>query len=291
MTPSVLEVKGLTKRYSGFAVEDVSLSVGVGRVMGFIGRNGAGKTTTLKAVLRIIHPDSGEVRFFGEDYRGREHEVMERVSFSMGEVTFYPRKRLRVITDVYKRFFPRWDERVYRDCLERFELVEGKKVEALSAGMRVKYGIALALSRRAELLVLDEPTSGLDPLSRDDLLRTLRGLVDDTGVSLLFSTHQMNDLEQVADDVTYLSRGKVRASGPLADFAARYRMVSGPVGALRPRASSVLIGASQRQGRVTGLVETSRLGEVVESEDSRLEVGPAGLNDIVVHLERQERQS
>lgn len=291
MSRPILEVRGLTKRYPGFALEDVSLSVGAGRVMGFIGRNGAGKTTTLKAVLRFIRPDGGEVRFFGEDFRGREHEVMRRVSFSMGEVAFYPRRRLRTITDVYRRFFPLWDERVYRDCLERFELVEDKKVEALSAGMRVKYGIALALSRRAELLLLDEPTSGLDPLSRDDLLRELRELVDDTGVGLLFSTHQMGDLEQIADDVTYLSRGRVRASGILEDFAAHYRMVSGPAETVPSGLGSVLIGASRSQGRVTGLVEASRLGEAAVAGIRGLEVTPASLNDIIVHLERQEKQS
>lgn len=279
----VLEVKNLTKRYPDFVLDRVDLSLDRGSIMGFVGRNGAGKTTTLKALLGIIHPDEGEIKFFGENFEGREHEVKTRVSFTMGEITFYPKKRLEVIADVYRRFFDKWDEQAYREYLDRFELVETKKVSELSSGMRVKFGLALALSHHAELVILDEPTSGLDPLSRDDLMRSLRQLVDDKGVSLLFSTHQMNDLEQVADTITYLERGKVRASEPLDTFVDRYVMVSVPSGEVPPDLDRALIGATEFHGRIEGLLERSQL-----DSNWNVETAVARLNDIVVHIERQE---
>ena len=171
---NVLEVQGLTKRYPAFTLNGVSFDVPQGAVMGFIGRNGAGKSTTLKSILGMVHPDAGAVRVFGMDYAENERAIRRELGVVLGGIDFYPKKKIKTITDVTRRFYDNWDEEKYRHYLELFHIDESKRVDQLSSGMKVKYMIALALSHNARLLILDEPTSGLDPVSRDELTELLR---------------------------------------------------------------------------------------------------------------------
>ena len=213
----VLEVKDLYKRYPAFELDHVSFTLGSGRIMGLIGRNGAGKTTTLKSVFNLVHPDGGSIRLLGLDMPAREGEIKRRIGFAGGAVDYYKRKKLREIVGVTCRFYENWDEEAYRKYMEAFSLDENKSPRELSEGMRVKFSLTLALSHRAELLILDEPTSGLDPVSRAELLDAF-SFLREKGVSILFSTHITSDLEKCADDITYLAKGKLIASKPLAAF-------------------------------------------------------------------------
>ena len=174
---NALEVRGLCKNYPAFTLKDVSFDVPQGAVVGFIGRNGAGKSTTLKSILGLVHPDGGEVRCFGQDVRQHEREFKESIGVVLGGIDFYPKKKVRTITDVTRRFYDNWDEEKYRYYLQLFHIDETKRVDQLSSGMRVKYLLALALSHNARLLLLDEPTSGLDPVSRDELVELFRAIV------------------------------------------------------------------------------------------------------------------
>ena len=171
---NALEVRGLSKTYPAFTLKDVSFDVPQGAVVGFIGRNGAGKSTTLKSILELVHPDGGDVRFFGQDVRQHEREFKEQIGVVLGGIDFYPKKKVKTITDVTRRFYRNWDETKYRHYLELFRIDESKRVDQLSSGMKVKYLLALALSHNAKLLILDEPTSGLDPVSRDELVALFR---------------------------------------------------------------------------------------------------------------------
>ena len=155
---NALAVKGLCKRYPAFSLENVNFSVPEGAVMGFIGRNGAGKSTTLKALLGLVHPDAGEVTVLGKSFREEERYIKERIGVVLGGIDFYPKKKLRVITDVTRRFYDNWDEDKYRHYLRLFAIDEEKRVDQLSSGMKVKYMIALALSHNARLLILDDLT-------------------------------------------------------------------------------------------------------------------------------------
>ncbi|HPE16811.1 MAG TPA: ATP-binding cassette domain-containing protein, partial [Oscillospiraceae bacterium] len=137
----VLTVRNLYKRYEGFALENVGFSLWKGTIMGFIGRNGAGKTTTLKSLLNFVHPDGGEILFFGKPFAGNEREIKQRVGFASGGIDYYPKKKLRTISEVTRRFYPAWDEEAYRRYRERFALDENKTPSELSAGMRVKYAL------------------------------------------------------------------------------------------------------------------------------------------------------
>lgn len=279
MAETVLELRGLCKEYPAFRLRDVGFSLSRGRIMGFIGRNGAGKTTTLKSMLNIVHPSAGEVRFFGLDFPAHEQEIKRRIAFVSGGANYYPHKKLSAITAVTRSFYDNWDEAAYRRYLKLFALDESKTPKALSAGMQVKYALALALSHRAELLILDEPTSGLDPVSRDELCDVFLTLADE-GVSILFSTHITEDLDKCADDVTYIRNGEIVFSLPLGELREKYRTV-----ALSAEQAETyrgrLIGCKRAKEGFTALVERSALEE--------LGGHTSDLEEIMVHLDREAR--
>ena len=218
---NIAEVKNVCKTYPAFRLNDVSFPLESGKITGFIGRNGAGKTTTIKSMLNLIHKDSGEITYFSKPLSGNETEIKQRIGYSTGTVSWYPRKTIREIVDVTKAFYRSWDEDAYRKYMTLFGLDENKKPIELSEGMKVKFNLLLALSHRAEVLILDEPTSGLDPFSRDELLELFKTLRSH-GVTILFSTHITSDLERCADNIIYISHGEIRAECSKADFLQNY---------------------------------------------------------------------
>ena len=218
---NIVEVKNLTKIYPAFRLDDVSFSIEPGKIAGFIGRNGAGKTTTIKSMLNLVHPDCGEIFYFGKSLIGNEVEIKNRIGYATGTVSWYPRKKIRDIVAVEKIFYKNWDETAYRKYLSTFEIDENKTLQQLSEGMKIKCNLMLALSHGAELLILDEPTSGLDPVSRAELLEIFSELKKQ-GTAIFFSTHIISDIEKCADDVLYISKGKLLINLPKDEFFSRY---------------------------------------------------------------------
>ena len=271
---NVLNVQGLCKQYPGFSLKDVSFSLEPGQIVGFIGRNGAGKTTTLKAMLQMIRPDAGSVSFFGLPFEAHQREIKQRIGFVAGGVDYYLGKRLRQICSVTRQFYDNWDDALCQRYMAQFHLDDQKTPKQLSAGMRVKFAMTLALSHHAELLILDEPTSGLDPISRDEVLDILLELVRE-GVTILFSTHITSDLDRCADRILYLRNGSLAADAPLQDFVNSYRLVRLEDGqAVLPE----LIGYKRAKSGYTALVRTP----------SSLCTEAASLDEIMVHLEKEE---
>ena len=279
---NVLTVEGLCKRYPGFALEDVSFALEEGSIMGFIGRNGAGKTTTLKSILGLVHPDSGSVKLCGVDYATHEAECRRQTGIVFGEVDYYQTAKLRDIAAVTKRFYPDWDDSYYKQLLRDFSLDEGKRVKELSAGMRVKFSLAMALAHRPKLLLLDEPTSGLDPVSRDELIGIFLSIVRDGERSILFSTHIISDLEKCADTITYIKNGRILHSLPTEDFRDAYRLVSGGKEELTEELQEAVIGLRTHAFGFEGLLPTERLGDF-PGIDAQL----TDMENIMVHIERE----
>jgi ABC-2 type transport system ATP-binding protein len=278
----ILSVQNLSKHYEKFDLKDVSFTLEEGYIMGFIGRNGAGKTTTLKSMLRLVHPDAGQVTLFDLDFAANELQCKQKIGFMLGGVDFYPRKKLRTIAAVTSRFYNQWDDAEYLRCLDRFELDPEKKIDELSSGMRVKFSLALALSHHARLLILDEPTSGLDPFSRDELLLLFQNLIEDGKHSILFSTQIISDLEKCADFITYIKDGTIIAKTDKDSFMDAYRLVSGTVEQLNAGLESKLIGLREHKFGFEGMIRSADLPTA-----SGLEVTVADLENIMIHIERE----
>ena len=279
----ILSLQGLTKRYPAFNLDHAGFTVRQGEIMGLIGRNGAGKSTTLKCLTGFVHPDEGDIRFFGMPLAGNEREIKQRVAFMSGGVDHYVRKKLRVITAVTRSFYEgRWDEAAYQRYMRLFSLDENKTPATLSAGMRVKYSLTLAMSRRVELLILDEPTSGLDPISRDDLTDVFLQLQRE-GVSILFSTHITADLDKCADRITYIHQGRVMVSRELKAFTQQYRLVeweNDVPEAFRP----LMIGLKRAKHGCTALVRAE------DAQRLPVPVLRPDLDAIMVHMEKENDQ-
>lgn len=279
---NVLEVRGLTKRYERFTLDNVSFALEPGYIMGFIGRNGAGKSTTMKSMLNLVRKDAGEVLINGRDFYRNESLCKGEIGFVMGEFDCYKKSTLKAITDVTKRFYKTWDDAAYRSCLKRFDLDENKKISELSAGMKVKYALALALSHNAVLLILDEPTSGLDPVSRDDLLDVFRAVISDGTHSILFSTHIISDLEKCADFITYIKNGKILTSTDVESFRSSYRLVSGEREQLEAQ-KPYLIGYKAHAFGFTGLIRTEDADKFAGCKTA-----PADLESIMIYTEQED---
>lgn len=278
----VLEVRNLCKKYPTFSLSDVSFSMKEGEIMGFVGRNGAGKTTTIKSLFNLVHPDSGTILFKGKPFLADELKNKQDVSVLLGGVDYYKRTKIGTLTSVTKRFYSRWDEEKYKDLLSRFQLDENKRVGELSAGMKVKYGLAVSLSHHASLLVLDEPTSGLDPVSRDEVLNLFEDLVDREKVSILFSTHIMSDLDKCADSVTYIQKGKILASKPLAAFEKDYLLLKGDKTDIFDKVKGKAISFHERRNQVEALYRKEDF-----PTDSGYEPKIPDLDTIMVYLEKE----
>ena len=277
----ILTVRNLCKHYPAFELHDVSFSIRASSTMGLIGRNGAGKTTTIKSILRLVRPDGGSVEFLGQPVDDDAAALRREAGYVSGDLCYYPRKRLSQLTAVTRSFYSAWDSARYEALLRRFSLDDSKRVCELSAGMKVKYQLACALSHGAKLLILDEPTSGLDPVSRDDLLDLLRSLCEQDGVSILFSTHITSDLDACADDVTYLQNGTVAQSVSLAGFTAPWKKLTGPETALAPALRGALRGLRVHRGEFEALYPS----DLPCPAGCREEL--ADLQTVMVYLERE----
>ena len=206
---NALEIQGLTKKYDGFTLDNVSFSVPRGTIMGFVGQNGAGKTTTIKAILNIIKADGGTIKILGKDHIAHEYEIKEQIAAVFDEIPFQDCFNAIQLN----RLFENWSRETFFDYLDRFNLPRKKKIKALSKGMKMKLQIATALSHGAKLLIMDEATTGLDPIVRSEILDIFRDYLKDETNSILMSSHITSDLEKIADAVTFIDKGKVYLSG------------------------------------------------------------------------------
>ena len=205
---NILEVRNLTKQYEDFTLDHVSFSIPKGTIMGLIGENGAGKSTTINAILDLIHKDDGTVTFWGQELSSAK-QLKEDIGVVFDGINFYETLTAAKVGKISQTAYKQWNDRLYREYLNRFQLPADKEIKTFSKGMKMKLCIAVALSHKPKLLILDEATSGLDPVMRDDILDVFLEFVQDEEHSILISSHITTDLEKVADSITFIHQGKV----------------------------------------------------------------------------------
>ena len=280
---SMLKISNLNKNYPTFSLKDVSFEVKPGEIMGFIGRNGAGKTTTLKAIMNLIHYESGKITAFDKDMTENELENKQRIGFALSELNYYPNKTIRQLMNVTKRFYKNFDEKKFNEVCKLFNLNIDKKLEELSSGMKVKYSVAIALSHKAELLILDEPTSGLDPVSRDEILDIFRQIVKNKDRAILFSTHITSDLDKCASNITYIHNGKIVYTGQKKDFIGSYLFVKDKT--KNKSLEKEYIASKELDDRIEGLIDANKKDLF---EKNGIKPQEPDLEEIMVYLERRD---
>ena len=206
---NVIEIEGLCKRYDGFAIENLDLSIPQGGIMGFIGANGAGKTTTIYSILNVIPVDAGRIQIFGKDYKKDEQEIKQDIGVVFDEMGYHEIMTPLQISRMMKSIYHNWSEMEFAKYLDRFGLPYKKRCRTFSRGMRMKLQIAVALSHGAKLLIMDEPTSGLDPVVRNGMLDIFQEFVEEEDHTILLSSHIIEDLERIADEIAFIDKGRI----------------------------------------------------------------------------------
>ena len=206
---NALELKNVCKSFSGFCLDNISLTLPSGCIMGLIGENGAGKSTTIKLILDMLHKDSGTITILGKDNEKDISLTKEDIGVVMDEVGMPECLTAKQIGNVMKHTFRNWNETEYARLLQKLSLPDNKQFKDFSRGMKMKLGIAVAMSHGAKLLLLDEPTSGLDPVVRDEVVDMFYDFTRDENHSILISSHIVSDLEKLCDYVAFLHKGKL----------------------------------------------------------------------------------
>ena len=296
----VIETRNLRKTWGQTqALRGLDLRVSSGSIHAFLGRNGAGKTTALKILLGMARPDGGESRVFGLDSANPRQsvEIRGRAGFISEEKELYEEMTVEEMIRFTRAFYPRWRRDLENSYLSRFGLSRAAGVKTLSRGGRTRLAVLLSFCRGAELLLLDEPTAGLDPAAAEDVLQAIVSHVAAEGMTVFFSSHQIHEVEQIADRITILTRGRNVLSGGLDELREKWRRIhltfdgEAPHSPLHPDG----LISIRAEGRTLTLLccENSEriLREVQALQPVSVNVLPVSLKEIFVHYSAEENEN
>lgn len=252
---SLLEVKGLCKQYREFHLEDITFGLPKGYIMGYIGQNGAGKTTTINMITNLSNCDKGVVKVNGITYEENPIAYKESIGY-IGDESYFPKEfRIKDVKRILKQFFPSFHEETFEDYISKWNLSEKKKIGEYSRGMKVKLMFASILSRETKLLILDEATNGLDPVMREEILSILQEYIQDGEKSILFSTHVLNDLEQIADYIVFIDNGKILFQEAKDELVEHYLLIKGEAKDMKAELEKKLIGKTNGKYGFEAIIE------------------------------------
>ena len=295
--PLVVHTSELRKAYGAVdALRGLDLAVPAGSIFGFLGRNGAGKTTTLKVLLGMARPTAGQARVFGLDATDARASVTirQRAAFVTEDKDLIEYMTVDEIVAFTTSFFPHWDRDLEARYRRRFDLRRDQGVRTLSRGARSKLALTLALCRGADLLLLDEPTSGLDPAAADEVLQAIVSHVAARPLTVLFSSHQLAEVDQIADHVAIIDAGRTVISRPLDDLRAGFCRIQIVFDGDAPAATFHAPGVERirRNGRVLTLLASAGADAVVSEaralEPVSIDVLPVTLKEIFLDAVRAE---
>jgi ABC-2 type transport system ATP-binding protein len=261
MTDLAVHLEHVGKSYPHFTLEDVDLELPTGSVTGFIGANGAGKSTTIRILMGLVHQDRGEVTVMGKPMPQAQAAAKRDIGYVSEDMRLYKAATLAWHMEFVRAVFPTtWDETYAGELLRRFDLNPAHPVKGLSHGQRVKAALLLALARRPRLLVLDEPTTGLDPVARQEVLAALMEALVDESRTVLFSSQNTLDVEQISDQISFIDQGRMVDSGDKETFLERWRRIrlDVPRGVPLPEIPGTVGGSAAPQGARLTAVTTSQ---------------------------------
>lgn len=276
---SLLNVNSITKEYKDFSLKNISFELPAGYIMGYVGRNGAGKTSTLNIISGMSRQKSGIVTIDGCTIQSNEQEYINSIGY-IGDESFFPKEfKIGAVEMVLKSFYPTFSVQKFRGYVEEWKLPRDKKIEQFSRGMKVKLMFACVLSRETKLLVLDEATNGLDPVVRKEIMQILQNYVEDGEHSILFSTHILNDLEQIADYVVFIENGEILINDAKDDLMEKFLIVKGGPTDLTAAVKGKLIGVEQNSMGFEALINS----DDSVSFDNRYFLEKPTIDQIILH--------
>lgn len=275
---NAVEVKNLTKKYKGFALENLNLALPQGCIMGLIGENGAGKSTAIKSILGIIRADSGSIEIFGKEPSA---ETKNDIGVVLDEVGLPQEFNVREIRAVMRNTFSNWQDDVFDGYIRKFKLPEKKPFKSFSKGMKMKMGIAVALSHNAKLLILDEPTNGLDPVVRDEIIDIFNDFTRDENHSILISSHIVSDLEKICDYIAFLHEGRLMLCEEKDRLLEQYGFINTTAEVLEELDELAVIGKKVTKWGVEAIISREKI-------PNTFEVKPVTIEDLFVFMVKEE---
>ncbi len=287
-------LKNVTKTYPHFKLQGINFDLAQGSVAGLIGPNGAGKSTTMRLLMGLITPESGSVTIFGLPLATNEAKIKQDVGFFSDDMRLYKPESLAWHMQFVRSLFPTWDDQYAQQLLERFGLIEQQAVKGLSHGQRVKAMLLLILARRPKLLILDEPTNGLDPVAKHEILTELMRVVEDDQRTILYSSHNTQDVEQISDSITFIDRGQVVVSHDRDLFLELWRRIKlhGPDNWKMPPVHGLRIESTFRGLRVLShnQFDDSVVSQLTASGGTIESIEPMTLEEIFVSAVQRGRE-
>ena len=279
---NALEIRNLTKTYADFKLKNLNLTLPSGCIMGLIGENGAGKSTTIKMILDIVHSDSGSITILGRDHKKDVRLLKEEVGVVMDEVGFPECLTANQVAKIMKNTYKNWDDAAYRRYLTSFSLPEDKEFKSFSRGMKMKLGIAVAMSHQPKLLILDEATSGLDPVVRDEVIDMLSEFTRDESHSILMSSHIVSDLEKLCDYIAFLHKGELLLCEEKDVLLDRYGVIHCTAEMLRELDKAAVQGKRETAYGVEAIVERDTI-------PAGMDVSPIGIEELFVFMVKGDK--
>lgn len=225
MTDYVFEMKDISKRYPLFQLSNIDLKLEKGSILGLIGPNGAGKSTTIRMLMGLIQQDTGIINVLGCNMPNQQVEAKWDIGYASEDMRLYSNQTIKWHMDFIQSIYSNWDIKYAQKLLKQFDLIKEQKINGLSHGQRVKAGLLMILARRPKLLILDEPTTGLDPVARHEIINELMDVLLDEERSILFSSHNTQDVEQLSDQITFIDKGKIIQSQDKESYLESWRRI------------------------------------------------------------------
>ncbi len=282
---NVIEVKQLSKKLGSFTLGEMDFEIPMGYIVGLIGENGAGKTTLLHLLLGLYHPDGGQISIFGQNYSRQETDIRQQIGYVLQERLFADHETLISNADMYGAYYENYDRELFLAHLTQFGLNPAKKYKKLSKGEELKFQFAFAMSHKPRLLILDEATGNFDPKFRETFLTGLKEFIKDGERSVILATHLTQELEQMADYILYIEKGRLLMNYDIETLRSRYRLVTGEEYKLKLLPKDKVISMEKGNLSTRALIRYRRHF----SYDSELSLTTPTIEELMYFMTKRER--